>query len=78
LARYRAGRAWRRFLAGRGCHLNSKPTSLTIGVLRGENPGEIPIYQSARFNLAINLKTAKALGLVIPASMVARADLVIE
>ena len=29
LARYRAGRAWRRFLAGRGCHLNSKPTSLT-------------------------------------------------
>jgi putative ABC transport system substrate-binding protein len=47
-------------------------------VLRGENPGEIPIYQSARFNLAINLKTAKALGLVIPASLLARADLVIE
>jgi putative ABC transport system substrate-binding protein len=47
-------------------------------ILRGENPGEIPIYQSARFNLAINLKTAKALGLVIPASLVARADLVIE
>lgn len=47
-------------------------------VLRGENPGEIPIYLSTRFNLAINLKTAKALGLVIPASLVARADLVIE
>jgi putative ABC transport system substrate-binding protein len=47
-------------------------------VLRGENPGEIPIYVPARFNLAINLKTAKALGLVIPPSMAARADLLIE
>jgi putative ABC transport system substrate-binding protein len=47
-------------------------------VLRGENPGEIPIYQAARFSLAINLKTAKALGLVIPASLIARADEVIE
>ena len=47
-------------------------------VLRGGNPGEIPIYQAAKFILAINLKTAKALGLVIPASLVARADVVIE
>ena len=47
-------------------------------VLRGENPGEIPIYQSNRFNLAVNLKTAKVLGLVIPASLLARADEVIE
>jgi putative ABC transport system substrate-binding protein len=47
-------------------------------ILRGENPSEIPIYQSVKFNLAINLKTAKALGLVIPPSVVARADLVIE
>ena len=47
-------------------------------ILRGADPGEIPIYQAARFNLAINLKTAKALGLVIPASLLARADVVIE
>jgi putative ABC transport system substrate-binding protein len=47
-------------------------------VLRGTKPGEIPIFQSTRFKLAINLKTAKALGIVLPASMVARADLVVE
>jgi len=47
-------------------------------VLRGANPGEIPIYRSTKFNLAINLKTAKALGLVIPEPLLARADLVIE
>src|SRR4029078_8731982 len=47
-------------------------------ILRGENPSEIPIYQSVKFNLAINLKTAKALGLVIPPSIVARAALLIE
>jgi putative ABC transport system substrate-binding protein len=47
-------------------------------VLRGENPGAIPIHQSTRYILAINLKTAKALDLVIPASLIARADVVIE
>jgi putative ABC transport system substrate-binding protein len=47
-------------------------------VLRGANPGEIPIDQTVTYRLAINLKTAKALGLVIPASLLARADLVIE
>lgn len=47
-------------------------------ILRGANPGEIPIYQSTKLSLAINLKTAKALGLVIPASLLARADLVVE
>ena len=46
-------------------------------VLRRENPGEIPIYESVSFKLAINLKTAKALGLG-SAVMVARADEVIE
>ena len=47
-------------------------------VLKRENPGEIPIYQSVSFKLAINLKTAKALGLDIPANVLARADEVIE
>jgi putative ABC transport system substrate-binding protein len=47
-------------------------------VLRGTKPGDIPIEQPASFNLAINLKTAKTLGLTIPPALLQRADHVIE
>src|SRR5262249_25567652 len=58
--------------------MSRRPAAYVARILRGEKPANLPVQRPTAFDLAINLKTAKTLGLIVPANLLALVDEVIE